>query len=191
VIDPRTDPAEKLAELLITLDHTTRRDAAVLRSTEANRFNLLVVHAVAAVVIAPLFILSAPTLYGPNWEFLRLIPFFPYSFGVVFWLGGLILLPATLAKNRRAEMVGLAIVSTWYTILAVGFAIPAVKWFWYWTFKDELLHVRPSFYAWVVYLHLAIIMRVHLWTLWKMGRIENMGRDDSRINTEQGNNDGK
>lgn len=174
------DPAERLATLLLTLQHTTQRDADTLRATERNRFSLLIVHAIAATVIAPLFILSGPTLLGPNWVYLSLIPGFPITFGLLFWSGGLILLPAAILKRRRWEMSGLWILSMWYAILAIGFAIPVGVWVYHLLAGTPPPgSLRPNFYAWLVYLHLAVIMRVHWFTLLKIGRNDRLRANET------------
>lgn len=161
--------AEKLARVLLSLKVSIRRDDIRLRRNESNRINMLLVHAVAAMLIAPAFAASRHSMTGPNWEYLQKIPGFPYTFAAVFWVSGLILLPATLHRNRRWEIAGLALIGYWYLALSVGFMIPAVR------FLYELLTHRhraggaePSFYAWCVYMHLTVIMRVHIHTLWRM-----------------------
>lgn len=163
------EAAAKLAALLISLDHSVKRDAANLRRTDRTRINMLLVHAGAAIVIAPLFAFSRHAMVGPQWDWLLRIPGFPQSFAALFWAGGVILLPATLARNRRWETVGLAIISFWYSMLSVGFTIPVVS-FAYRCLAGQPVPDNPNFYAWAVYAHLAVIMGVHLLTLWRMLR---------------------
>ncbi len=172
--DRQQDPIADLAMALTALDRYASRAGTSLRRNEHNRIGLLYVHAIAALLVAPLFIASSGLFQSPSWSFMRLIPGFPWSFSVLLLTGGLILLPATIARIRALEMVALSLLSIWYTLLAIGFFIPAVGW------GAEALPAvvageplpkgQPGLYAWAVYGHLSVIMRVHLWTLWRMER---------------------
>jgi hypothetical protein len=171
------DPVDELAELLVVMRRQSRTANIALSRVEHNRFNLLMVHAIAAILIGVLFMASAPTLVGPIWNVLDNIPLFPYSFAGILCAGGLILLPGSIARQARMEYVGLGLIYLWYLILAIGFFIPTAAWcidalqvaF---NARDKITAARPSFYAWVVYLHLALIMRVHMWTLRNIRRQE-------------------
>lgn len=166
------DQAVHLAEVLMSLEHSTRRDAAKLYRNERNRTSLLKVHGGAALTIAPLFAISGHSMTGPNWELFWHIPWFPYSFAALLWLGGATLLVATLARNRTWEMVGLRIVQSWYLAQSVGFAWPVVVWLYHVLAGRPAGMDPPNFYAWEVHFHLAIIMGVHVWTLRRMGRFQ-------------------
>ncbi len=168
------DPIADLAATLAALDRHTLRSHNALRRNEHNRIGLLYVHAVAALTIAPLFIASKNLFSGPSWSFLRLLPGFPWTFAALLLAGGLMLLPSTIARIRPLEMIALTLLNTWYTMLAIGFFIPAVAWC-----ADALPAIvggdplpagQPGLYAWAVYGHLSVIMRVHLYTLWRMER---------------------
>ncbi len=163
------DPVDELAELLILMRRQSRNTTVALERVQHNRFNLLMVHAIAAISIGLLFMASAPSLVGPIWDVLNNIPLFPYSFAGILVAGGLVLLPGSIARQPRMEYVGLGLIYLWYLILAVGFFIPTAIYGWgalIEAFSDgRNTSPRPSFYAWVVYLHLALIMRVHMWTL--------------------------
>lgn len=172
--DRNQDPIADLAATLAALDQHTHRAGSALRRNERNRIGLLYVHAIAALTIAPLFVASQQVFGSPSWAFLRLIPGFPWTFSALLLVGGLILLPSTIARIRPLEMVALSLLSMWYTILAVGFLLPAVQW------GAEALPAiaagdpapsgQPGLYGWAVYGHLSVIMRVHLFTLWRMER---------------------
>lgn len=165
------DPAAELAATLARLSHSTRKDEARFQRTERNRLNLLIVHAVAAIVIAPLFMASASAMTGPLFQPILLkIPYFPYSFGSLMFVGGMILLPAAILKVTRYEMLGLGLISAWYTILGVGFGWPALLALHRFLAHEPQPPGHVSVYAWAVYLHLAIIMRIHIFTLWRMLR---------------------
>ncbi len=166
---PRLDPVEELADLLVLMRRQSRNASTALERVQHNRFNLLMVHALAAMLIGVLFMASEPTLRGPIWNVLDNIPGFPYSYGGLLVVGGLVLLPGSIARQATMEYVGLGLIYLWYLILAVGFFIPTAAFgygFLVEVFSDgKNTSARPSFYAWVVYLHLALIMRVHMWTL--------------------------
>ncbi len=172
--DRRNDPVRELAELLAVMRTQTQSTDQALRRVEHNRLNLLVVHAVAGLLISWLMMASKPTLVGPAWKYLSMIPFFPYSFAGILLLGGLILLPGAIGRIPKLEIPGLWILYLWYLALAIGFIIPSLEWavaavpaWWY---DRPLPTERPTFYPWVAYLHLAIIMRVHIWTLRRLSR---------------------
>lgn len=177
---------DELAELLIVMRRQTQATSAALSRVDHHRINLLFIHAVAAILIGVLFAFSEPTLVGPVWKYLKMIPGFPYSFAAVMTIGGLILLPGALARKKILEIWGLGLIYAWYFGVALGFFLPGV----FWVSEAIAAHFaneplpgdRPSFYAWVVYLHLAIIMRVHIWTLWKVHRSQKdvMGRLTSK-----------
>ncbi len=175
------DPVADLAELLLVMRMQAAATDDALHRVERNRFNLLIVHAVAAILIGVLLIASKAALIGPAWEYLHRLPLFPYSFGGVLAIGGLVLLPGSLARSARMELVGLGIIYLWYLALAIGFLIPVVTWTWEAAplFLDgkPLPPKQPTLYAWVVYLHLAVIMRVHIWTLQKIHRLEKAARE--------------
>ncbi len=188
----RIDPVEELADLLVIMRRQSRNANVALERVQHNRFNLLMVHAVAAIMIGLLFMASAATLVGPIWNVLDNIPGFPYTFAGLLVGGGLILLPGSIARQSRMEYVGLGLIYLWYLILAIGFFLPTAIWCWgalIELFGDgKNTSSRPSFYAWVVYLHLALIMRVHMWTLRNIRRqqtaaikqVQQDQRDDER-----------
>jgi hypothetical protein len=171
---PDEDAVSELAELLVVMRRQTDATQTALDRVQHNRFNLLVVHALTAILISCLLMASAPTLTGPAWNALNRIPGFPYTFAGVLCLGGLLLLPASIARLARMEFYGLTLIYLWYLALALGFAIPSFRWTVEGVFHlfrgDPIRAERPALYAWVVYLHLAVIMRVHMWTLRQIGR---------------------
>lgn len=177
-VPPKPDPPQhidavvaQLAETLVRMQGTSRVEAQSLRSNEKNRLNMLIVHAIAAIVIAPLFVLSKPIMKGPLWDLiLNKIPYFPYCFGCLLFIGGMILLPASLMRLRMAELFGLSLISLWYTMLAIGFGWPAVLSLHRWLAHEPQPPGALSVYAWAVYGHLAVVMRVHMYTVWKMMR---------------------
>lgn len=176
------DPIADLAATLAALDRHTLRSGNALRRNEHNRIGLLYVHAFAALTIAPLFVASKALFNGPSWSFLRLLPGFPWTFAALLLAGGLILLPSTIARIRPLEMIALTLLNTWYTMLAIGFLIPTVAW----SVEalpaivagDPLPPNQPGLYAWAVYGHLSVIMRVHLYTLWRMERERRQAADE-------------
>lgn len=184
--DRDVDPISSLAATLAALDVHARQDAKTLRRNETNRLNLLYVHAVAAIVIAPLFAASAPALTGPIWALLRYVPGFPYTLAVWVGVAGLVLLPAAILRARRVEMVALALLSSWYTAITIGFFVPTAQWVYAATpaifAGEELPPARPGLYAWALYAHLSVIMRVHLLTLWRMTKEDRAAHANRNLN---------
>ena len=163
------DPLAVLASWLDRMDVTSRQTNESLHRNERNRLSLLVLHGVAAVVIAPLFALqtAGPTgMSSPSFVAIREIPNAPYTLAFLLGLGGLILVPATVSRHRPSEMVGLAMLAAWYLVLAVGFGMAVGVW----ASAGHPATARPSLYAPGVYAHLAIIMFVHMVTLARLDR---------------------
>lgn len=184
-MNPQNQPVGELAKVLASLHKQTRIDVEKMARSERNRFNLLLVHATAAQFIAILFCLSSGVYRGPIFEYLSLLPGFPYSFGAMLGFGGMVLLPAAIAEKRTWEIAGLYMIYVWYLLLSIGLAIPIFKWLWLaseaWRNDEPTPGNQPALYAFVVYLHLAIIMRVHIATLRRMGKEERASRADERL----------
>lgn len=165
------DPVGALAAMLDQIDVNSRRTTATLRRSERNRLSLLVLHGLAAIVIAPLFLAQTAAPGGmdnPTFVALRLIPAAPYVLSAILALGGLILVPATLVRNRPWEMVGLTLLSVWYLTISIGYAAAIGVW----AHDGYPNKGRPSFFAPPLYLHLGIIMIVHWGTLRRLTRRE-------------------
>lgn len=161
------DPIEALADTLDALDIHLNRAETVVKRSEANRLSLLHIHAAAAVVIGPLFAsIGVEGMYGSSWRVVRLIPGAPYSLAAVLAVGGVILGVATWYRHKPAELVGLALLLTWYILIAVSFGLASLLWL----ADGSRAGPRPSFYACMVYGHLAVIMAVHMRTLRRMRR---------------------
>jgi hypothetical protein len=170
----RQDPIGALADVLAAIDGEAKRQGSRLARNEHNRIGLLIVHAIVALIVAPLFMATAGAFVGPTWDLLKQIPGFPASFIAPLWVGGMILLPATFGRRAGWEIAGLALIYLWYLAMAVGFAFPVINWL-----IDAAAAARdgkpqpphkPSLYAPVVYAHLAVIMRVHIFTLVRIRR---------------------
>lgn len=135
------------------------------------RLNLLWIHSVAALLMAPLMILTGRKgLAGPSFNFLREIPGSPASVAVLLGLGGIILGMGVIFRAKRTEIVGLVILAMFYLIMSISFAIPATRW---------LLHmdkIKPPLYGPVLYLHITLIMGFHIWGLINVLRDERISR---------------
>jgi hypothetical protein len=172
--EQRPDTFAALHGVLSSIGGEARRQGRSLAQNEHNRIGLLVVHALVAIVVAPLFVATDGAFVGPTWDLIKTIPGFPYTFIAPLWLGGLILLPATFGRRVRWEIAGLVLIYLWYLAMALGFAFPVVGWVvdaGFATYRDQPLPAKkPSLYAPVVYAHLAVIMRVHIFTLIRIRR---------------------
>jgi hypothetical protein len=157
---------DALARTLDALDEHLRDSDAVVRRSERNRLSLLHVHALAAVVIAPLFaLLGRDGMAGPSWAVARFIPGAPYTLAVLLGIGGVILGVATWYRRVGWELVGLWVLMCWYATIAASFAGAVLVWF-----AEGRPPQRPSFYAAAVYAHIGIVLWVHRMTLAKIRR---------------------
>lgn len=124
------------------------------------RLNLLWIHAFAALLVAPAMSLTGRDgLTGPSFVFLRTLPGTPYSLSTVIGLGGLILGLGCVFRHKIVEQVGLGLLLVFYLCMTISLAVPGIGW---------LLHrgsVKPPMYGPVIYLHLTVIMAVHIWAL--------------------------
>ncbi len=132
-------------------------DATVRRSVKY-KANLLWVHALAALLMAPLFALTTKeALAGPAFYFVRQLPLVPHSFAAILGTGGFLLGIGAVFHIRKLQIAGLSLLGAWYFLFGISIAVPAVIWLY-----DESV-ARPPFYAPIVYLHLTIIMAIHVW----------------------------
>lgn len=124
------------------------------------RLNLLWIHAFAALLVAPALSLTGRDgMTGPSFAFLRTLPGTPYSLSTVIGLGGLILGMGCVFRHKIIEQVGLSLLFLFYLCMTISLAVPALDW---------LVHggpVKPPMYGPVIYLHLTVIMAVHVWAL--------------------------
>lgn len=162
------DAIKALAGTLDALDtHIKTADATVKRS-ERNRLSMLHLHALAAVVIGPLFAaVGTDGMTGATWSLVRLIPGAPFTLAAVLFAGGVILGVATFRRALRWEMLGLWMLFAWYAIIALSFGGALVLWL---TNGMPGGAAKPSPYAPALYSHLAVVMLVHLRTLRRMIR---------------------
>jgi hypothetical protein len=125
------------------------------------RANLLWVHALAAMTMAPLFSATGKEgMLSPNFEILRQFPGAPVSIAVFLGAGGLVLGLGCVLNVRRMEITGLIALMGFYLLLAISFLASGIRYF-----LLDLSGPKPAIYAPVVYLHLSIIMAVHMSTL--------------------------
>ncbi|MEU3452194.1 hypothetical protein ABZ671_00925 [Micromonospora sp. NPDC006766] len=158
---------DQFAATLDALDAHLTAAGTAMRRSEHNRLSLLHLHAAAAAVVAPLFAsIGQAGMQGPSWTIIRHIPAAPYSLAVLLGVGGVILGVATWFRHRSAEMVGLGLLLAWYVIIAGSFGGAVLLWL----ADGSPPGPRPPAYPAGVYAHLAVIMAVHLRTLWRMRR---------------------
>ncbi|RKN38247.1 hypothetical protein D7223_31390 [Micromonospora endolithica] len=142
-----------------------RVDAQAQRS-ERNRLNLLHLHAAAACYIAPGFaLIGQAQQQSATFVLLREIPGAPISLGALFGLGGVALAWGTVRSRSRWAEAGLLLMLFWYLLVAVSFGGAVVVWL-----VQDRQGAAPAIYAHGVYLHLAIVMAVHLATLRRIDR---------------------
>lgn len=160
------DAIAALAHTLDSLDSHIRTVDATAKRSEKNRLSMLHLHAAAAVVIGPLFAaIGRDGMVGATWTVTRMIPGAPFTLGVILFVGGAILGPATWFRVLFWEKIGLWMLLVWYATIAVSFAAAVVLWL-----LQGAPPNRPALYAPAVYAHLAIIMVVHLTTLRRIAR---------------------
>lgn len=162
------DPIGRLSEYLDALDDHIHVADRQVRREQRNRLSLLHLHALAGMLIGPTFAaIGTEGMRAPIWLVVRLIPGTPYSLAALMFAGALVLGASTTVRNLRWEIIGLTMLLSWYTIIAVSFAIAIVVW----VIEGRPAEAGPpSLYAPFVYAHLAAVMCVHLYTLRKMRR---------------------
>lgn len=158
----REDPVAALGGLLDRLDRHIAAAGVAAGRDERNRLSLLSVHGAVGVVLAPLFTQVMTT--GPSWTVLRHVPGAPDSLAALVGVGGLVLVTATAVRSLRWETVGLVMMIAWYAVMASGFAAAIGVW---------IAHGRPAatspaLYTPVVYAHVAVVLSVHLRTLYRI-----------------------
>lgn len=132
----------------------TVADRAV-RGQLAYRHELLWVHAVAAILLAPTF--SLTNVRTPAFAFLRMLPGAPGSLGALVGFGGLLLVIGLLLQAIPVKMVGLTVLATFYSLLGFSFTVPV------WLYATgHLGGMRPALYAPIVYFHLTVVMLIHV-----------------------------
>ncbi|MGX6605676.1 hypothetical protein ACWKSP_26610 [Micromonosporaceae bacterium Da 78-11] len=163
------DAIDALANTLDALDDHLRTSDATAKRSERNRLGMLHIHAIAAMIIGPLFgVIGKQGMAGGTWATARLIPGAPFTLAVGLFAGGLILAVATWKRALRWEMLGLWILLCWYATISFTFGAAIVLWF----------HAgmpdgpgKPSTYAPALYAHFVAIMAIHLRTLYRIRRM--------------------
>ncbi len=166
-----SDPTSALADILDALDHNLRLSKATAKRSEKNRLRMLYVHGAAAVIIAPLFLTysSATGLTSASWNLLRSLPGAPTSVAAWLFIGGVVAVLGTAARNTGIACAGLGMLACWYLSFAATFTYAAYEW-WH---NGADPQTMPALYAGPVYAHFAAIMLIHLVTALRMrGRRE-------------------
>lgn len=159
---------DRLAVTLDALDDHLRISDATVRRSERNRLSMLHLHALAAVIIGPLFAAVGKTgMTGATWAVVRLLPGAPFTLAAVLFTGGLILGVATWFRALRWEMFGLWMLLMWYATVSLSFGAAVLLWAGHGMPAGA---ARPSPYAPALYAHFAAVMGVHLRTLRRMIR---------------------
>ncbi len=162
------DAIDALANTLDALDVHLRHSDATVRRSERNRLSMLHIHALAAMVVAPLFAaIGRQGMTGPTWAVIRLIPGAPFTLAVLLFGGGATLAVATAYRAVWWEMLGLWILLCWYATISVSFALALGQWL---IAGMPAGPGKPSTYAPALYGHFVAIMGVHLRTLYRIRR---------------------
>jgi hypothetical protein len=158
--DKRIDPVDAMLEVVKGFE--TFVDRSRVREGRSTRYraNLLWVHALAAMTMAPLFAASRAGMNTPNFTFLLMLPGAPLSVALMLGTGGLILGMGCVLDARRLEIAGLIALATFYLTLSMSFAIAAIAFY-----LSDSPGPRPAIYSPILYLHMTIIMAVHMSTL--------------------------
>jgi hypothetical protein len=166
----KEDALDALSDALDAIDVHVRVADARVKRTEKYRLSMLHVHAIMAMLIAPLFMaIGRVGMRGPTWVTARLIPGAPYTLGVFLFAGGMILAVATWYRAIRWEMFGLWILLCWYASISISFGAAVVLWIHHGALDGP---TKPALYSPVVYLHYVCIMAVHLGTLFRLRRLQ-------------------
>lgn len=121
------------------------------------RLNLLWIHSFAAVLMAPLISLTGQDgLNGPSLSFIKSLPGSPYSLSAILGAGGLVLGWGCIFRLKRVEMTGLVGLACFYLLFGMSLAVPPIRW----VLGD--VQMKPPLYATIVYLHLTVIMLMHI-----------------------------
>ncbi len=157
------DPTERLLELVEGFQAFVNRSLRVEVRSVRYRLNLLWVHAASALLMAPLFAaIGRQGMFGPSFHYLRELPAMPGLLSAPLGLGGLVLGLGLVFGSRRAQIIGLSGLLTFYLGMAIGFAAASVRWA---VNPAAPTAPPPAFYAPVLYLHMGVIMIVHTSTL--------------------------
>lgn len=165
------DKINQLAQALDSVDVHVRAVDATAKREHRNRLNMLHLHAAAAIVVGALFMtMPASSMTATNWIVINMIPGTARSLGLLLLIGGLILGPATHTRNLRWEKIGLWLILLWYATIAFSFGTAAMLYL-----AGAIPGAAaPAFYAPMVYLHLTLVMVVHLLTLNRMTRLRRL-----------------
>lgn len=147
------DPHDLLADLLDQVGGVQRR----LRRTARYRSDLLWVHTAAALLIAPLMAATGQDgMTGPAWTLTRQLPGAPVSLAALIGVAGFVLGCGQILADRRVQAAGLILLAVFYAVLAVSFAGAVILW------DTGRLAPKPALYTPVLYVHLTVIMLVHI-----------------------------
>lgn len=156
------DPIDAFTDLMDGFSEYIIRAGDQVQHGRQYRLNLLWIHALFALLMGPTFMaLGRNGMTSAAWFYLRSVPGAPASIGAVLVVGGFILGTGCVLRNRVVECVGLVAVAAFYLTIAVGFGAANIHWY----TSDTPIGPKPASYAPLLYLHLVVIMCLHLWTL--------------------------
>jgi hypothetical protein len=160
------DAVFRLAETLAALDVHMADVGRSQQRLETNRSSIIHVHAVVALLAGPLFSLSHPAAFvGAAWEIIRMVPWFPDVLGWPFALAGAVVAWGSVVGSPRLTAWGLGGMLAWYATVGIASAVAVMDWV---LAPAERGPVPPLLHFPLIYMHLAAIMGVHVWTLLRL-----------------------
>lgn len=158
------DAVDVMGEIMDGFTEYVSRAERQARGNRKYRLSLLWVHGFAALLMGPAFaLLGKEGMAGGSWYFLRQIPGMPYTLAVILTIGGFILTAGVIAGYRPAEAFGLVLLALFYLTIGIGFGLAVIGWF-----TGNLSATKPAPYAPILYMHMTIIMIVHVGTILRL-----------------------
>lgn len=151
------DAMDRMANAVEGLEGYVLTSNEVRTHTGRYRVNLLWLHCIFTLALAPLFAATPPeALQGPAFAYLVAIPGTPWSEAVLLWIGGIILGFGCVFRAKRTEAIGLALLALFYLVLTVCFTLATFHW-------ATAGGKATTLYAPIVYLHFAMVMCTHIY----------------------------
>jgi hypothetical protein len=140
------------------------------------RHELLWIHGICSMLMAwALAGTGRDALRSPYFILVRLIPGAPGSLAALLGLGGAIICIGLIFESFPVKRIGLAMLALFYLVIAASLAFPIFLWL------TGRFPMKPVLYSPILYLHMALIMLVHIGLTFR--RVKMGSPDDSRRRT--------